>query len=471
MASEPISDEPAIAAGSVATMTVWARVFSMVGNTHLVISDRAEEWGSNSAPLYGIESTQYEVTRAISEDASEVQFGIDWDVSLDNAWLELREMEVTLAPGEAAGLPTGLWPTDTPTVPVTPTEPAILSPTDTPTPAVTPTPLQIIVTSTPTPVDIYEAATRVAVATDWAQVLGPATETPEYQVTATPTPTPIVVTNTPTPGNKATTVFAAQYATLVAVVTGTPTPLPEGAVVLVATVTPTRTPRPAAATKTPTPIFRYVADINFPTMTPTPVFPEEMVGKILFLSDYLGTTRQPKAFMINPDGTGLALLSSRAFYDRAKERDAYSADKRYYAYSLSEPLGDREANVQIYYDDYFYNSTGHQLTYFGFGKAWSPTWSPADDSVVALVSNDTKNDEIWIAHRNEYPAQQITHNDWQWDKSPSFSPDGTQIVFESNRVSGTRQLWIMDISGASPHQITWFPYEAWDPVWVKYADS
>ena len=109
----------------------------------------------------------------------------------------------------------------------------------------------------------------------------------------------------------------------------------------------------------------------------------------------------------------------------------------------------------------------HQLTYFGSGKAWSP----ADDSMVALVSNDTKNDEIWIVRRGEWPGQQITHNDWEWDKSPSFSPDGTKIVFESNRVGGTRQLWLMDTSDASPHQVPRFPYEAWDPAWVKYADS
>ena len=117
--AEP-DESPAIAAGSVATMTVWARVFSLLGNTHLVIGDKTEEWGSNSTPLYGIEWTEYEVTRAIREDAGEVQFGIDWNVPMENAWLELRGMEVALEPGAADRLAADLWPTDTPTPVVAP---------------------------------------------------------------------------------------------------------------------------------------------------------------------------------------------------------------------------------------------------------------------------------------------------------------------------------------------------------------
>ena len=87
------------------------------------------------------------------------------------------------------------------------------------------------------------------------------------------------------------------------------------------------------------------------------------------------------------------------------------------------------------------------------------------------MSSESANDEIWLVRRNQWPPMQLTQNDWEWDRSPSFSPDGTQIVFESNRVTGTRQLWMMDASGQNQCQITNFPFEAWDPVWVKYTDS
>jgi TolB protein len=126
--------------------------------------------------------------------------------------------------------------------------------------------------------------------------------------------------------------------------------------------------------------------------------------------------------------------------------------------------------VQIYYDDAEYGSTGHQLTYFGAGTAWAPAWSPTRDSVV-LVSSETRNDEIWIVDRNTWPGIQLTKNEWEWDLSPSFSPNGSEIVFASNRGSGKRQLWVMDASGGNVRQLTDIPLEAWDPVWVKYPDS
>ncbi len=49
---------------------------------------------------------------------------------------------------------------------------------------------------------------------------------------------------------------------------------------------------------------------------------------------------------------------------------------------------------------------------------------------------------------------QLTSNDWEWDRSPSFSPDGTQIVFESNRTTDA-WLWVMDASG----QNQWLGYQ------------
>ena len=340
-----------LAPGSVFVLSASARVFSPPDGVMLTIREYdGESWSSSSVPMQDVAWTDYSVSREIGEDTVEVQAGLSWTLPDANAWLEFRNMElVAFAPGEDAQ--GELSPTDTPTPPVTPT------PADTPTPVATPTPLPtatplalplttspvgqagqpqtglpstdlIIVTSTPTPADVFAAATQAALATDWARIFGPATATPANLATPTNTPTPIIVTNTPAPGNAATATWAAEFATAVAFTTGTPTPFPLGASVLIATNTPLPVPKQPAPTRTPTPIFAYVDDLFFPTSTPTPEFPQELVGKILFLSPYLArNVRQPNAFMVNPDGTGLALMTSRAFYDRAKARDAYSADR------------------------------------------------------------------------------------------------------------------------------------------------
>jgi Tol biopolymer transport system component len=213
---------------------------------------------------------------------------------------------------------------------------------------------------------------------------------------------------------------------------------------------------------------------SIPVVTPaaTPSIPAVLDGKILFLTAYRGNPRQPNAMMMNPDGTEIALLTTNFFYSQAAARDELSADKRYRVYSLHEAGGEAHnaGLVQIFYDDYFYNSTQHQLTYFGAGVAWAPTWSPTDER-VAFVSSESGNDEIWVGQRGQWPAIQLTKNEWAWDHHPSFSPDGSQIVFSSNRVTGRRQLWIMSSSGEDQRQLTNFTFEAWDPVWVKYVEG
>ncbi len=476
--------DPALPAGAVVSLSAQARAFSPPNGVALIIREfDGTTWRSSSVRMDAIQWHDYVVTRAISPDAVEVQFGLEWQPATDTDWVEFRAMQATFGPDtQGADTPADeLSPTDTPT------SAALAAPTATPTPPSTPTPMAtptppavwtalpsaggqanpapaaaaeaelIVVTLTPTPVDVFAAATQAVMATDWARILGTATATPPNLVTPTPTPTPFVVTNTPTPANEATAAYVAAYATAAAFTTGTPTPFPAGIAVLVATDTPPPVPPTAAATAGPTPIFVYVDELIFPTSTPTPAYPPELVGKILFLSPYLARNRnQPNAFMVNPDGTGLALLKTREFYDRAKAHDAYSADKRFYAYAQREPLGGLSGLIQIYWNDGEYGSQGHQLTYFGIGTAWAPAFSPVDAETVALVSNESANDEIWLAQRNQWPAVQLTKNEWEWDRSPSFSPDGREIVFESNRVTGTRQLWMMDAERAEPapdHQL------------------
>jgi TolB protein len=60
----------------------------------------------------------------------------------------------------------------------------------------------------------------------------------------------------------------------------------------------------------------------------------------------------------------------------------------------------------------------------------------------------------------------LTANNNLWDKHPTWSPDGTQIVFFSNREGNRRQLWLMNADGSGQRNISNNTYEDWDPIWV-----
>jgi hypothetical protein len=339
----------------------------------------------------------------------------------------------------------------------TPTPISPDSVTATPLPTITPTPTYVLITSTPTADSIFAAATVSAAATAQARSVGIPTPLPANWAT------PFAVTSTPTPANQATADFLVALATAQAFTTGTPTPTPANMV-----------------TATSTPVF-VLFDGDLPPMTPTPTptvvpdsMPAELIGKIAFKSDRTGEER---IYVIDPDGSGLALLSDRWPYDLAIQADGYSFDGRFRGFVKEAIINTGIDNGQggvtpvqlrvpslFSYDALF--RLEEQVSHFGAGIAYDPAWSPVSEQ-LALVSDDSGNDEIWVINRDGTGALQLTRNQWEWDKHPSWSPDGQQIVFWSNR-TGTQQLWLMDRDGDRVTRLTSNPFNDWDPVWIKY---
>jgi hypothetical protein len=338
----------------------------------------------------------------------------------------------------------------------------------------TPTPTYMIITSTPTPQDVLAAAAISLRMTSETTRVGTATPLPRNWVT------PVVVTSTPTPVNSATV----EYWQAVMLTTGTPTATPAN-----------------VQTATPTPVF-VVLGGELPTPAPTPTFtatpqpiPGGLVGKIAFLSDRAyhanaHTERvegevalpvgEPLVYVINPDGSDLALLTDRWPYDLALKRDAFSPDQRFRVLvkdavintGRTDSLGDIQPiqilRPSLFFYDFFYK-VEDQVTHFGAGIAYDPAWSPTAERIT-FVSNDSSNDEIWVVNRDGSGAQQLTKDAYNWwDKHPSWSPDGSKIVFWSNR-TGNRQIWVMDADGSNQYSLSRTGFNDWDPVWIKYTD-
>lgn len=136
----------------------------------------------------------------------------------------------------------------------------------------------------------------------------------------------------------------------------------------------------------------------------------------------------------------------------------------------------------LYFYDYFYHAE-EQITYFGAGAAWDPVWSPLREQ-IAFVSNESGDDEIWIINRDGSNPRQLTDNNTVYNAReigkdtfipevnghPSWSPDGSQIVFWSNR-TGHRQIWVMNVDGSNLYSLSTTNHDDWNPVWIKYNDQ
>ncbi len=334
----------------------------------------------------------------------------------------------------------------------------------------TPRPNYVIVTSVPTPENIITVAAMAARATQVANTTGTYTPVPDNWVT------PIVITPQPpqpTPANAATTVYRAAMATAETFLNGTATPTPFN-----------------VWTATPTPVFVLLSgDVATPwaaftpTATPQPI-PPVLVGKIIFLSNRSGgneSLQEPLVYVIDPDGSNLAVLTDPAVHDVAIDRDRYSADQRFRVFVKDALRFDNKRVPALYFIDYLYQAE-EQLSHFGAGAAWDPVWSPTREQ-IAFVSNDSRDDEIWIVNRDGTDLKRLTETNEarnareigkdtfipEVNGHPSWSPDGTQIVFWSNR-TGNRQIWVMDADGSNLYSLSTTNHDDWDPVWIKYAD-
>jgi TolB protein len=78
-----------------------------------------------------------------------------------------------------------------------------------------------------------------------------------------------------------------------------------------------------------------------------------------------------------------------------------------------------------------------------------PDFSPSGHRITF---DNAADDEIYEVTLKTGRLRQLTHND-AFDAWPVYSPDGSKIAFISDR-TGVRQVWVMDVDGSDPVQLT-----------------
>jgi TolB protein len=154
---------------------------------------------------------------------------------------------------------------------------------------------------------------------------------------------------------------------------------------------------------------------------------------------------------VNRSGTLLNTLTQSWGIDVSP---AWSPDGRQLAF-----VSNRSGNPQIYILDVATRQV-RRLTFQGSYNT-GPVWSPKGNW-IAYAGRVGGQFQIFTIAPGGGEAQQLTQQGN--NESPDFSPDGSMIVFSSNR-HGKAALYVMNANGANQRRITFLPGEQTSPSW------
>ncbi|HUP27227.1 MAG TPA: DPP IV N-terminal domain-containing protein [Chloroflexia bacterium] len=103
---------------------------------------------------------------------------------------------------------------------------------------------------------------------------------------------------------------------------------------------------------------------------------------------------------------------------------------------------------------YTVNPDGTQLTgpISSGGENFLAKWNNVGNRLV-FVSTRDGNQEIYISGSGGQEPTRLTNNTFpDWD--PAFAPDGSRIVFSSDRLAGNLELYVMNSDGSNQERIT-----------------
>ena len=140
---------------------------------------------------------------------------------------------------------------------------------------------------------------------------------------------------------------------------------------------------------------------------------------------------------------------------------AWSPDGKWIAFS-----SDRKGNYDIYKID-VNGENLQQLTNEGKYNS-APAWSP-DSRSIAFYSIRNDSGDVYVMNAEGRNVRKLA-----WGITPSWSPDGEQITYDTFKWNGSRGIYVMNAKGQNSRRVspleTWSRNPAWSPDgrWIAY---
>ncbi|OGN62178.1 MAG: hypothetical protein A3F09_02810 [Chlamydiae bacterium RIFCSPHIGHO2_12_FULL_49_11] len=156
-----------------------------------------------------------------------------------------------------------------------------------------------------------------------------------------------------------------------------------------------------------------------------------------------------------PDGKKIIFASSHSAPEAASLSPSSVTNGRY------------KWHFTPYMNIYESNSDGSEMRPLTRGAAYSAECSYAPDGTkIVFASNRDGNMHIYVMDGDGGHVRRLTRKEGVYHGGPFFSPDGTKIVFRADYDAPDRlQLYIMDADGSNLEKLFDDPYINWAPTW------